>query len=160
VIPGTPGSPAGEERGPKRSIALVIAAPSGDGEPGARPRWLVVQRPFDDEDLPGAWGLPAGSFAPGETGEELVRRIGRQKLGVELRPDRPLASGRAERTGYRLEMTLWAAAIETGTVEVPRPVRGITQYRDWGWRPPAALRPGAARGSLCCRLGLALSGEV
>lgn len=138
----------------KRSVALVIEEPEASG-----PRWLLVQRPFDDGDLPGEWGLPAGSLEPGETPEALVRRIGRQKLGVVLTPARELASGRAVRPGYMLEMTLWAARIASGTVEVPRPDATVTQYRDWGWRPPEALSPGAARGSLCCRLGLEWAAE-
>lgn len=134
----------------KRSIAVVIEEPDGSG-----PSWLLVQRPLDDDDLPGAWGLPAGSFEIDESGEALVRRIGRQKLGVDLRPGRAVVSGRTERSAFTLEMTLWTATIEAGSICVPREDRTVTQYRDWAWRPPGALAPGAGRGSLCCRLGLA-----
>lgn len=149
-------SPAEDHRldraaGPRREGSSGSAPPGADGPP----RLLLVQRPFDDEELPGTWGLPAGSFEPGESDEALVRRIGRQKLGVTLRPDRALGTGRIDRAGYTLEMTLWAASIESGTVAVPRPTGGVTQYRDWAWRPPEALAPGAEAGSLCCRLGLA-----
>jgi len=158
------GDAAGRPR--KRSIALVIEEPGGRGAssgarapsaprpPGDGGRWLLVQRPLDDEDLPGEWGLPAGSFLPDESPEALVRRIGRQKLGVSLRPGRRLASGRTVRHAYTLEMTLWVAHVESGTIDVPGLDPTVTQYRDWDWRSPEALAPGAGRGSLCCRLGL------
>lgn len=134
------------------SRASVVRGTS-EALPDERP-WLLVQRPLEDEVLPGEWGLPAGSLEPDETEEALVRRIGRQKLGVVLRPARQLVSGRTVRPDCTLEMTLWAAAIASGTIRVPRSDRTVTQYRDWVWGPPEALAPGAARGSLCCRLGL------
>ena len=68
----------------KRSVALIIR--NGD-------RILTVRRPDDDEELPGIWGLPAGSFEGTETLEDVVVRIGRDKLGVELIPGKQLTSG-------------------------------------------------------------------
>ncbi len=147
------------DRPAKRSIAVLIEEPRVPPAATGESRWLLVRRPPDDEDLPDAWGLPAGSFRAGESEEALVRRIGREKLGVELRPARALLSGHALRPRCRLEMTLWAAQIERGTPEVPQPAAGVTRYRDWGWRTPNALRPAAERGSLCCRLGLAWAGN-
>lgn len=160
----------------RRAVAVVIRAPAAQ-DPGAdhapaarspgdapRPggtagvRWLLVRRPDDDEDLPGVWGLPAGSAAPGESEEALVRRIGREKLGVTLRPVAALASGGTDRADYRLEMTLWGAEVEAGEIRVPQPVAEVTQYTASAWRAPGALGPGAAQGSLCCRLGLRWSG--
>ncbi|WP_428275011.1 NUDIX domain-containing protein [Candidatus Palauibacter sp.] len=133
------------------AMALAIEGPESAG--GA-PRWLLVRRPDDDPDLPGVWGLPAGSHAAGERDEALVRRIGREKLGVETEDLGCLNEGHVERTDYRLEMRLHAARIVTGEPRVPQPVPGITQYSEWGWRPPVELRDGARRGSLCCRLAL------
>jgi ADP-ribose pyrophosphatase YjhB (NUDIX family) len=68
----------------KRSIAVLIK--SGD-------RILSVRRPYDDDELPGVWGLPAGSYRGSETLEDLVSRIGVDKLGVRLIPVRKLADG-------------------------------------------------------------------
>jgi flagellar basal body rod protein FlgG len=45
---------------------------------------LLVQRPHEDEDLPGAWGLPAATLAAGESWEDAARRAGAEKLGVTL----------------------------------------------------------------------------
>jgi 8-oxo-dGTP diphosphatase len=123
----------------KRSVALVIEGPRG---------LLLVRRPEDDESLPGVWGLPAASLAGEESEEEAVRRAGREKLGVEVRPLRPLAEAEAERAAYRIYMRDWAAAIEHGEPSVPQPGAG-TQYDDWRWGEPAELAPAARAGSLC-----------
>lgn len=143
-------------RAPRPALALVIEDPESAG--GA-PRWLLVRRPADDPDLPGMWGLPAGSHTAGETDEALVRRIGREKLGVEAADLGRLSEGHVDRTGYRLEMRLHAARIVAGDPRVPQPVPGVTQYSRWDWKPPAELRAGADRGSLCCRLALGLAAD-
>lgn len=141
------------------ALALVIEDPGSAGE---TPRWLLVRRPDDDPDLPGVWGLPAGSHAGGETDKALVRRIGREKLGVETEDLGRLSEGHLDRPGYRLEMRLHAARIVAGEPRVPQSGPGVTQYSEWEWKPSVELRHGADRGSLCCRLALdvaAASGE-
>jgi ADP-ribose pyrophosphatase YjhB (NUDIX family) len=62
-----------------------------------RTKFLIVQRPTDDEDLLNVWGLPAGSLREGETFEECLIRSDREKLGVELRPVRFIGEGEMER---------------------------------------------------------------
>jgi ADP-ribose pyrophosphatase YjhB (NUDIX family) len=126
----------------KRTVALVIEGPAG---------LLLVRRPRDDDSLPGIWGLPAASLAQGETEEAAVRRAGREKLGVEVRPLRPLGEVEAERPAYRIHMRDWSAAIESGEPAVPQPAAG-TQYDDWRWGEPAELAPAARAGSLCSRV--------
>ncbi len=115
---------------------------------------LVVQRPSDDEDLPDAWGLPAGSLRPGEDWAEAVRRAGREKLGVQLEVGPELNRGTLERTAYTLEMRLFQARILSGAPAAPQPVPGVTQYQSWRWGTAAVLEPAAAAGSLCSRLFL------
>jgi 8-oxo-dGTP diphosphatase len=110
---------------------------------------LLVRRPDDDEDLPGVWGLPAVSLAPGESEEEAVRRAGREKLGVEVSPIRPL--------GVDQTMTGWEAGIVTGDPSVPQP-GPHTQYTDLRWGEPSELVPAARQGSLCCRVLLRARG--
>jgi ADP-ribose pyrophosphatase YjhB (NUDIX family) len=131
----------------KRSIAVLVR--SGPD------RILVVRRPPDDEDLPDAWGLPAGSLRPGEEWEEAVRRAGKEKLGVRLHTEGLLREGELERGAYRLRMRLYGATIEEGEPAVPQAVEGVTQYAAWEWAPPTRLAPAAAGGSLCSRLALA-----
>jgi hypothetical protein len=124
----------------KRSVSLVIEGPEG---------LLLVRRPDDDDDLPGAWGLPAVSLADGESEEDAVRRAGRDKLGVEVRPLEPVG---AEGT-----MTDWEAAILSGEPAVPQPGEH-TQYTGLRFGEPAELVPAARRGSLCCRVLLRARG--
>jgi ADP-ribose pyrophosphatase YjhB (NUDIX family) len=144
----------------KESIALIIREPGAGAARapacGPGPRWLLVRRPDDDEDLPGVWGLPAGTRGPDESDADLVRRIGRNKLGVDVEPGVPVAEGWAERPAYRLEMRLWTATIVGGEPHVgaARDPSPVTRYTSWRWADASELGEGAARGSLCCRLGM------
>jgi ADP-ribose pyrophosphatase YjhB (NUDIX family) len=118
----------------KHSVAVVISKNDSI---------LTIRRPDDDDELPGIWGLPAGTCRNQETVQELIARIGREKLGVELKPERQLASGTQDRPAYILFMELWAVSM-TGTPNHP----------NWCWAAMEFLRPGAAAGSLCCDLAL------
>ena len=133
------------ERPVKRSVSVAIS--HADGE-----RVLIVQRPADDEDLPGAWGLPAASLKDGESWEAAVRRAGREKLGVEIAVGHEMNRGSIERKTYALEMRLFSAQILEGDVDVPQPEPGVTQYQAWRWGDADDLEPGARAGSLCCHL--------
>jgi ADP-ribose pyrophosphatase YjhB (NUDIX family) len=119
-------------------VALVI-----EGHGGV----LLVRRPADDESLPGEWGLPAASLGEGESEHDAVRRAGRDKLGVEVRPLRLVGEERHE----RIVMHDWTVAIVSGEPSVPQPGAG-TQYDDWRWGEPAELVPAARHGSLCARV--------
>jgi len=118
----------------KRSVAVLIR--KGD-------LLLSVRRPDNDDELPGVWGLPAGSFRESETLNELILRIGRQKLGVDLTPIRKLAEGTQDRPGYLLEMELWEVEM-TGNPDHPA----------FQWATAQTLKPGMVQGSLCCELAL------
>ena len=126
----------------KHSVSLVIEGPDG---------LLLVQRPEGDESLPGAWGLPAATLRPGEVEEDAVRRAGRDKLGVEVRPLRALGEASGERSAYRILMRDWEVEIAAGEPAVPQPGEG-TQYESWRWGEAAELLPAARRGSLCARV--------
>ena len=121
-------------------MSLVIERPEG---------LLLVRRPDDDEDLPGAWGLPAATLADGESQEDAVRRAGRDKLGVEVRPLRALGED-----GF---MTGWEAELVFGEPAVPQP-GPHTQYAELRWGDPSELVPAARRGSLCSRVLLRARG--
>ena len=117
---------------------------------------LAVLRPDEPgEELPGLWGLPAVTLRAGESPEEGLRRLGREKLGAELTPLRPLADGEQQREGYTLGMTVYEASI-SGEPRLPRrpPDASGTLYEAIDWRPAPAFREAADRGSLCCQLFL------
>lgn len=118
----------------KHSVAVLVR--NGD-------RILAIRRPDDDDELPGIWGLPAGSFRDSETLEDLIHRIGLDKLGVSLSPIRKLADGAQDRERYRLEMELWEVEME-----------GAPGKAQWQWTALETLQQGSDQGSLCCRLAL------
>lgn len=118
----------------KRSVALLIR--NGD-------TFLSTRRPGDDDEFPGVWGLPAGTYRDSETLEDLVRRIGKDKLGVTLMPVRKLAEGRQTRERYLLEMELWEAEMS-----------GEPRHPEWQWTTAGTLEAGREQGSLCCRLAI------
>ncbi|HET8820594.1 MAG TPA: NUDIX domain-containing protein [Thermoleophilaceae bacterium] len=121
-------------------MSLVVERPAG---------LLLVRRPDDDDDLPGAWGLPAATLADGESEEDAVRRAGRDKLGVEVRPLRAV--------GVEGFMTGWEAELVSGEPAVPQP-GPHTQYAELRWGEPSELVPAARRGSLCSRVLLRARG--
>jgi len=118
----------------KHSIAVIVFR--GD-------QVLAIRRPDNDDELPGIWGLPAGTLRTTERVEELIKRIGREKLGVRLTPVRHVGSGTQNRSSYRLEMELWEAVMD-----------GTPTYPDWQWASVDVLQPGMAAGSLCCELAI------
>ena len=126
----------------KHSVAVAIF--NGDSV-------LSVRRPDDDDELPGIWGIPAGTLRPEETVEDLIKRIGRDKLGVKLTPIRRINSGKQTRQHYLLEMELWEAAMEGA---------GYPSHRQWRWASIGSLRAGAEAGSLCCELVVKSDGRV
>jgi 8-oxo-dGTP diphosphatase len=132
----------------KRSISLAIR---DDARPGVV---LIVQRPDDDDALPGVWGLPAASLAPGEDWHDTALRAGREKLGVSLRVGSMLRHGSLQRTEYTLEMRLFEAVVLSGAPSVPQDSAGVTQYQAWRWGGAEDLREAAEKGSLCSRLFL------
>ena len=132
----------------KRSVSFVIR------DPRDATRVLAVRRPADDDDLPNAWGLPAGSLREGESWEDAVHRAGHDKLGVHLVVGGVLEEGELERAGYTLHMRLYEARIVAGEPAVPQPTPGVTQYAALDWARAERFAPAAEAGSLCCRLYL------
>jgi 8-oxo-dGTP diphosphatase len=132
----------------RRSISFVIRHSESPG------LVLAVRRPPDDDDLPDAWGLPAGSLRDDETWQDAVRRAGRDKLGVELEVGDVLQEGTLERSGYTLHMRLYEARIVAGQPAAPQKIEGVTQYTALDWLPRERFVPAAEAGSLCCRLYL------
>ena len=133
----------------KRSVSLVIEGPGGV---------LLVLRPDDDDSLPGLWGLPAASLRAGESEQEALARAGREKLGVDVEPLRPIGEEEAERAGYRIAMRDWAASIVAGEPVLPQAGEG-TQYVEWRWGDPTELAPAAWAGSVCARVLLSALGS-
>ena len=115
---------------------------------------LAVRRPDEPgEELPGLWGLPATTLSEGEAPEQGLNRLGREKLGVVLKPVRELAEGDQQREGYTLHMTVYEASLE-GEPRLPPRAAGAsgTLYDALDWLPEESFGAAAEAGSLCCRL--------
>lgn len=142
-----------------RELAVAVAVFRGR----ERRQVLAVRRPDEPgEELPGVWGLPAATVGPEESPEEAVRRLGRQKLGLELEPVAVLAEGQQDRGGGTLSMLLYEARARglPPRLRRPRDPTGVTYYTDWKWAEPGELLPAAQRGSLCSRLFLQAAGKA
>ena len=141
----------------KHSVSVAIRSVGADGVE----RVVAVLRPevFGDP-LSGLWGLPAASLREGETPEDAVARVFRDKLGLEP-PQGFMAinSDRQVRHGIKQSMTVYAVSRDVGaalpiTLPAPHVDPTVTMYRDWRWVEPEELREAAERGSLCTRLYL------
>ncbi len=139
-----------DEPTPKTRHAVAAALRRVDG------LVLAVRRPDEPgEELPNIWGLPAVTLLEGETAEEGIRRLGAQKLGIELTPLRQLAEGEQQREHYVLHMTIYEASPGGEPTLPPRTAEAtVTLYEDADWLPVEALNEAAERGSLCCKLFL------
>jgi ADP-ribose pyrophosphatase YjhB (NUDIX family) len=124
----------------KHSVAVMIFR--GD-------QVLAIRRPDDDDELPGIWGLPAGTCRGTESVDEAIRRIGRDKLAVVLHPVRRLLTGTQDRPAYKLLMELWETTMD-----------GTPAHPQWQWAGLDLLEPGAAKGSLCCALAIKTKSRV
>ena len=119
-----------------------------------RSKFLIVQRPSDDENLPNVWGLPAGSVKDKETFEESVIRSGREKLGVVLKPIRFIGRSNLDRGDYILHLEEYEVEVLKGDPKVPQPIKGVTQYQSWRWGVSSELKDAAGKGSLCSQIYL------
>lgn len=137
-------------------MSLAVSVVIHEGEAGGRV--LAVRRPDEaGESLGGMWGLPAATVGEGETPEEAVRRLGRQKLGMTLEVVGEISRGSQDRDGEELSMVLFEATAEESEPKLVREwdAKGVTYYTKWRWAEAGAFEPAAKAGSLCCRLYLA-----
>jgi ADP-ribose pyrophosphatase YjhB (NUDIX family) len=95
------------------------------------------------------WGLPAATLAEHESAEDAVRRAGREKLGVEVRPLEAVGSD-GFMTDVRAEIVTGEPAVQQGGDN--------TQYAEVRWGDLAELVPAARQGSLCSRVLLRARG--
>jgi ADP-ribose pyrophosphatase YjhB (NUDIX family) len=134
------------------AVAAVVRGPA-EGE------FLAVRRPDSDESLPGVWGLPAISLAPGELPEAGLRRLGREKLGVELQPASMVGIRWADRGEYELILMDIEARLESGEPSVERATTSATRFVEQRWvSDPSLLREAARAGSLCSQILLEARG--
>lgn len=133
----------------KDAVAVVIKNKRGE--------FLVVKRPEnEDGPLAGVWGFPAVTMFEGETEEDAARRVGRVKLGVNLKPVSKIGERIGDRETYTLHLSDYLVEILNGeTPAVPQADTSITQYADLKYvNDPKVLFPAAQKGSLCSQVYL------
>jgi ADP-ribose pyrophosphatase YjhB (NUDIX family) len=127
--------------------------------PGDERLFLAVRRPDSDEQLPGVWGLPAVTLAPGELPEAGLRRIGREKLGTEVEPVRFVGIRSRDRGDYELILMDIEARLTGPEPAVADAPTRATRYVDQRWTGDLLLLRDAARmGSVCSQVMLEAHG--
>src|SRR5690606_24042130 len=102
---------------------------------------------------------PAVSLKPGELPEAALRRLGDEKLGVELSPRRFVGIRAADRGGYLLILMDLEAEVAHGTPDVRRAHTTGTAYVEQRWTTDLSILVEAARkGSVCSRILLETEG--
>jgi len=133
----------------KFSIAVALVNPRN------RKEILVVKRPEDDDKLPGVWGLPAISLVKNELPEAAVRRLGREKLDVEIEPIETIGIKYEDKAGYQLILLEIKCKLLFGKPDVWRAETKATKYVDQRWTEDySILQKAADMGSLCSQIFL------
>jgi predicted alpha/beta hydrolase family esterase len=155
----------------RHAVSFVIYHPEdSDDRPQSARRFVIVQRPESDKELPNVWGLPAGMHYPSSSAADedpesaakswkrSVFASGVKKLGVELTVGRQLGEEQhLDRGEYRLVMRQFEASISPlQTLICPQPAHpDVTQYQQWKYGTAADISEAAEKGSLCSRMYLA-----
>ena len=94
---------------------------------------LLVQRPIDDKDFPGKWGLHATSFKNKESLKDHAINLAKEKLGVLVTLGTQLSSGTQKRVDHILEMTLYDAWLPEQQINLKTPEnsKSKTFYTDF-----------------------------
>lgn len=133
----------------KFSIALAIENPKNEAE------ILVVKRSPDDDSLPNIWGLPATSLKGSELPEEIVKRIGQEKLGTQVKPKSFIGIKSIDMGHYELILMDIRVKLIGNDPDVHKANTAGSKYVDQKWTSDfSILIPGAQQGSLCDRIFL------
>lgn len=137
----------------KFAVAVVLHNPENEKE------ILIVLRPPDDENLPNVWGLPATTAAEGEMPEDLVRRIGKEKLTTTIEPTQRVGIKSQDKGTYELVLMDVEARLVGGEPSVVDALTAGTKYVEQKWVTDySVLIPGAKEGSVCDRIFLESQG--
>ncbi len=131
---------------------------------GGAERVVAVLRPqVPDDPLGGLWGLPAATAQDGESEDEAVSRVLRDKLGLRFSAEglTRINDGQRGDGANSQSMTVYAMVWDANSpLSILLPALSadsedsVTLYEDWRWAAPEELHEAAMRGSLCTRLYL------
>lgn len=104
-----------------KTIRVVAAVIQRDG------KYLITQR-RESAEMPLLWEFPGGRVEPGETDESALQREFGERLGAQVKVDRPVAFRRHDYEGYSVELVLYEATLSADELETKR----VNEYR---WVP-------------------------
>ncbi len=108
---------------------------------------LFALRSANESSYPLVWSLPSHYVKEGESPEETVKRIGINKLGVELESVELLNEGVIDRGIFTLFMHDYSAKIVVGDVKLMR-----EHYEELKWSEPISQLQSMEIMGDCCRL--------
>jgi 8-oxo-dGTP pyrophosphatase MutT (NUDIX family) len=129
----------------RNAVAIVIRREDG--------AVLSVQRPLDDPNLPGIWGLPAINMKSNECPEDAAVRAAKEKLGVVVKVKRRIGCETVGWPTFALHLTEYEVDVLDGRPSVPQDDPTITQYVSARFtKDHGKFVAAAQRGSACCRI--------
>lgn len=124
----------------KDAVSVIIKNENGET--------LFALRNKSEKSFPLVWSLPSHFVKTGESVDETVRRIGKNKLGVELTTVRLVNEGKAERDDFIIFMHDYEAKVISGrphiTTEDP--------YEEIKWQDAESQLASMTVMGDCCRL--------
>jgi len=137
-----------EDKPIKKFLSLVIYNKD-------RSKILLVKRPDEPgERWPNMWSLPSDSLKKGENYDDAIRRVGREKLGIDVEKVESLGQESKDRGAYITHLKEFEVRIVKGKPFCPQPIKGVTQYSKWKWGDRNDLKPAAKLDSLCSSIFL------
>ena len=100
------------------SIRVVAAVIQQDG------KYLITQR-REHASLPLLWEFPGGRVEGKETDEQALKREFKERLGAEVKVDKPVAFRQHEYEGYSVELVLYEATLLNKELKPKR----VKEYR-------------------------------
>lgn len=123
----------------KHAISLVIK--NNENET------LFALRSEKKDSYPLVWSLPSAFIHENESPGDTVKRIGKTKLGVELKPKKLINEGTSDRGTFTLFMHDYEAEVVSGTPEVVS-----DDYIELKWEIPSVQFESMDEMGDCCRL--------
>ena len=108
---------------------------------------LFVLRSETKDSYPLVWSLPSSFIHNDETPQDTVKRIGKDKLGVELKPIKLINEGKSDRGDFILFMHDYEAEVSSGTPSVVS-----DDYIEMKWEIPSVQFSTMQEMGDCCRL--------
>lgn len=137
----------------KFAVAIALTNPDNPEE------ILTVLRPPNAKSLPNIWGLPAVSLKEGESVEDAITRIGKEKLSTTITPESFIGVDTDERPEHQLVLIDIKANLSGPQPSVRNAPTPDTKYANQKWTSDfTILIPGAQKGSVCDRVFLKSKG--